>query len=557
MTRGGQRFARLRWSASAAQRRFGMGVSRVARAMLPFGRMKLKSFLFAPPDLRTSDPTIAADIYAGQFVFAGRVVDARGRSPFDIVPPSLGWADTLNGFGWLRHLQAANTSLARENGRTLIRDFMARPMSPAALRPFVVCRRLMALLSQSPLVLDGADHAFYSQYLELVSTDARRLRNAVDLSDNPLVRLNAAVAMTTLGLCAEGAERLVTRAGKELGEQLDDQILLDGGHVSRNPRVLIDLLLDLLPLRSTYAARGLEAPAGLISAIDRIVPHLKMLRHPDGSIALFNGMGLSQIDALATIFASHDSGGRAATEAPYSGYQRIEAGQAVLIAETGPPPPFAASTEAMAGCLSFEFSHGRQRIIVNCGIPRQVEREVPIELKSTAAHSATTFADTSSGRFMTHHGETRIISGPHVVTVQRSTRADGEGLSMTHDGYRDQFGIGLARSVVLSPDGFSLSGREAIEGSANGSVADAALVTRFHLHPSMQAKLQTDGSIFLTSDRGPSWRFSCEDADMQLAESVFFAAIDGTRRTMQIVLTADDITRPVAWTLRRQTPAQG
>lgn len=553
----GQTWAQVRWSVGASRRKLVTALFRAGRSLTWVGGRRLRNFLFAPPDLRTADPTIAADIYSGQFVFAGRLVDAGGRSPFDIVPPSRSWAETLNGFGWLRHLHAANTALARENGRALVLDFLARPPSEAATRPLVVSRRIMALLSQSPLLLDGADHDFYACYLELVSRDIRRLRDAVNLSDDPLVRLNAAIALTTLGVCAEGAERLLARSGRELGEQLDEQILSDGGHVSRNPRVLIDLLLDLLPLRSTYAARGLEAPAGLISAIDRIVPHLKMLRHPDGSIALFNGMGVSEVDALATIFASHDSGGRAATEAPYSGYQRLEAGQSVLIAETGPSPPFAASGEAMAGCLSFEFSHGRQRIFVNCGVPRQIAADVPVELKATAAHNATVIGQVSSCHFIARNGETRIAIGPSHVTVQRTTDPDGESLALTHDGYKGRFGVGLLRTLHLGADGFSLSGNEALDGKLESLPSSAARMTRFHLHPSMQAMALSDGAILLKAANGISWRFECTGADLQLDDSVFFAAIDGTRRTTQLVLTARDMEQPVGWALRRQTPETG
>jgi uncharacterized heparinase superfamily protein len=456
--------------------------------------------------------------------------------------------------GGPRHLQAANTPLARENARALVRDFMSRPVPDAAGRPHVISRRLMAFLSQSPLVLDGADHAFYTQYLKLVRLDVQRLREAVDLSDDPLVSLSADIVLATLGLCAEGAERLVARAGRQLGERLDEQILPDGGHVSRNPRVLIDLLFDLLPLRSTFAARGLEAPAGLIAAIDRIVPHLKMLRHPDGSIALFNGMGVSQVDALATIFASHDSGGRAATEAPYSGYQRLEAAQSVVIAETGPHPSFAASADALAGCLSFEFSHGRQRIFVNCGIPRQTVGHVPVELKSTAAHNATTFADTSSCTFLTRGDVTRVISGPKVVSVQRSTGALDETLLASHDGYRD-FGLLLSRKLTLSADGTTLSGEETCSTASDSTTPTGALVTRFHLHPLVQATRQTDGSILLNGNRGPSWLFVCDGAACEIDQSVFFASIDGTRRTLQIVLTANDIRTPVTWRLLKQAVA--
>ncbi|MDP4360977.1 hypothetical protein QR510_30570, partial [Escherichia coli] len=38
--------------------------------------------LIAPQDLRTTDATRAAEIYAGRFVFAGKIVTCHGRSIF-------------------------------------------------------------------------------------------------------------------------------------------------------------------------------------------------------------------------------------------------------------------------------------------------------------------------------------------------------------------------------------------------------------------------------------------------------------------------------------------
>ncbi len=52
-------------------------------------------------------PTRAAEIYAGRFVFAGKIVTCHGRSVFDLEPPSEDWEVALLGFGWLRHLRAA------------------------------------------------------------------------------------------------------------------------------------------------------------------------------------------------------------------------------------------------------------------------------------------------------------------------------------------------------------------------------------------------------------------------------------------------------------------
>ena len=62
--------------------------------------------IIAPHDLRTADATRAAEIYAGRFVFAGKIVTCHGRSIFDLEPPSEDWEVVLPGFGWLRHLRA-------------------------------------------------------------------------------------------------------------------------------------------------------------------------------------------------------------------------------------------------------------------------------------------------------------------------------------------------------------------------------------------------------------------------------------------------------------------
>src|SRR5690554_6717770 len=60
--------------------------------------------LIAPQDIRTADPTVAADIYAGIFAFSGEVMETAGLSPFEVPAPSADWARALHGFGWLRHL---------------------------------------------------------------------------------------------------------------------------------------------------------------------------------------------------------------------------------------------------------------------------------------------------------------------------------------------------------------------------------------------------------------------------------------------------------------------
>ena len=152
-------------------RLYGLALREAGRCLRIGGRQLLRlgtprrrapeRLLIVPPDLRTSDATIANDIYAGYFVFGGRAVATGGRSPFSLEAPSRTWAEILYGFGWLRHLRAADTALARANARALVAEYLAHPPDPASRRAEVTARRVMTYLSQSPLILDGADHAFY------------------------------------------------------------------------------------------------------------------------------------------------------------------------------------------------------------------------------------------------------------------------------------------------------------------------------------------------------------------------------------------------------------
>ena len=87
------------------------------RALKPSSGKTPERLIMAPQDLRTSDPTVAAEIYAGHLKFAGKLLETHGRSPFEMPSPSPAFEAELHGFSWLRHLRAAETMLAKTNGR--------------------------------------------------------------------------------------------------------------------------------------------------------------------------------------------------------------------------------------------------------------------------------------------------------------------------------------------------------------------------------------------------------------------------------------------------------
>ena len=528
--------------------------------------------IIAPQDLRTSDPTVANDIYSGHFVFAGRAVATRGRSPFACDPPSQAWGEALYGFGWLRDLRAADTALARANARALVTDFIAGGGDRRLARDTaVLARRLISFLSQSPLILEGADHAFYARFVRVIGRAVRDLEADLKGGALPYQRLQATIALGFAGLCCDGYAGLLRRSTRALTRELDRQILADGGHLSRNPRLLMDLLLDLLPLRQAYASRGIEAPEALVRAIDRMLPHLRLLRLGDGTLARFNGMGVTPAGHLATLLMYEGAPGQAMRRAPHSGYERLTAGTAILVADVGSIPPLLHSAEAHAGCLSFEFCSGPHSIIVNCGAPlRSMPASQPARM--TAAHSTAAIADASSCRFLEVQGRAPerwirawllrrigpvILEGPAGVTVERGENSGTLTLRARHDAYAPAFRSSHERRWGLAAAGERLEGEDVFARTEGDESALTAAV-RFHLAPGIRtSRAEPAGPITLTLPNREVWQFRAE-GEMGLEESVYFAATEGARRIEQIVLRVPvSGTTRIGWHFERLVGAPG
>ncbi len=531
----------------------------------PFSFGKADRIVIAPQDLRTSDATRASEIYAGRFAFAGKVVSCDSRSPFEMTPPSEDWAAALFGFGWLRHLRAADSGITRANARALVDEWITLNSShdPIAWRPDVVARRVVSWLSQAPLVLDDADARFYRRFLRSLTRQVRHLRHTVWQARDGVPRLQAAIALNYAALCMARQHRHIRAATKRLSDELTRQILPDGGHISRNPGALIELLVDLLPLRTAFTARNIVPPPALLNAIDRMMPMLRFFRHGDGNFALFNGMSATPSDLLATLLAYDDTHGAPMANMPHTGFQRLDAGQTTLIIDTGPPPPAGVSHDAHAGCLSFELSSGISRIVTNCGMPTTGRDNWRPFARGTPAHSTLTYHDTSSCQFVEMSAMKRllhgapVISGPVEVESYREIVQNGTLLTTSHDGYMAKFGAIHRRVLMVANDGARIDGEDSLSppqgARLKGSDADFAL--RFHLHPAVKASRLSDArGVMLVLPNRDVWTFEALDDKVDLEDSVFLAGNDGPRRTAQIVIRQDARQAPsIRWSFVRST----
>ena len=546
-------------------------------ASLSYPGTRAEQLLLAPQELRTADPSFATELYNGHFGLAGKLAEVDTESPFEIDPPSEGWARELYGFGCLRHLRAAGSELSREQAKVLVNDFIAlkRSLPGLAWQPEIMGRRVISWLSNSVLVLDTGEPQAYETFLRALSSQLRYLSASYRDAPDGVPRLVSLMALVYAGLCIAEQQAVVERYTRPLCKELERQILPDGGHISRNPEALVELLLDLLPLKQCFVARDRPPPKELTDSIERIMPMLRFFRTCDGTLTRFNGAGPTPTDALATALAYDDVKGAPVRYAANSAYARLECGSTLFICDIGPTPAASLSMTAHAGFLSFEMSSGNAPMIVNCGTPSVDHDEWRPFSRSTPAHSTLTFEDVSSGEFGTSGTNGALptvdapLLGPANAQATLSDQVDSTDnirIRGSHDGYLERFGVTHARQMLIAPNGLLISAEDKLSAPQGLKSPDENLIAgdyavRFHLHPSVRAELGSDGqSVELRLKNGEAWRITSNAPETTLEQSFFLADARGPQPTSQVVLggfigEASEVR--IVWNIERKGEAGG
>jgi len=531
--------------------RFGMaGVAdaslrRLKRLAPPLAVFKATGFGLALPVLQRGNPDLAADIYRGRFVFEDEVGEVEGGSVFDRRGASEAWLCSLHGFAWLQHLQAGGRELSRVQARAFVTDWLAarRSHPPVAFKVGVAGRRVISWLRHALFLVRGCSPEFQAVFLAGLTAETRALARNLLTEPNGSARLTGALALAHASLGLEGLESLRASALARLVFELEGQILPDGGHRSRSPEQLLDLLIDLEPVRMALEAANIEVPADLNAASERMLPMLRFFTHADGGLATFNGVRDSGVGKVKAVLEADTVQGRPLNHAVHSGYCRLSQGSAVAIADVGRPPAPGLNSRAGAGPLSFEFSDGGSRLVVNCGTPASGD-EWTRAASLTAAHSTVCLGDQDACAIIDNRLSRKVFGtpallGPRGIQAKVDILSGGSFLEARHDGYVDRYGIAVERRLWLPAGGGELRGEDRFLADLSHArdVAAVDFAIRFHLHPSVKATLSKGhASVMLMLADRMGWRFSARGGDLSLEDSVYLTSHATPRRTQQIVI---------------------
>jgi uncharacterized heparinase superfamily protein len=518
---------------------------------------------------------------AGNFLFAGHVIEAPDTSLWQLGVADPALDDELHGFTWLDDLAAAGDAKARAVAQDWTEEWIARygRGRGAGWTPDNTGRRLIRWINHALFVLQPKDKDWSDAFYRSLGQQTVFLSRRWQAAPPGVPRFEALAGLIYAGLALIGMDGLVTPAITALSKECDGQIDGRGGIASRNPEELLEVFTLLTWTSSALAEVGKIPPKPILGAIERIAPTLRALRHSDGGLARFHGGGRGIEGRLDQALAS--SGVRTPPgEGLAMGYARLSAGRTSLIMDVAPPPSGPGQGLGHASTLALEITSGRRAMVVNCGAGTPFGTDWAQAGRATASHSVLELEGYSSSRFAAVKGRRAaqntgpLTEIPQDVRMRQTADDGGIGLIAGHDGYVKTHGLTHVRTIELSKDGRSVAGDDTIAtiSEADNQVFDQALDReklqgvpfhiRFHLHPDVDARLDLNGTaVSMALRSGEIWVFRHDAiARLSLDPSVYLQ--QGRlrpRACKQIVLSgrATEYATRIRWTLAKaqDTPA--
>ena len=541
---------------SAVVRKLARG-SLISRLVRP-GRKPLR-LVAVPRDHVQGDRRRGDALLSGNFTWGSETLPLADLD-FAAVGTGTPLADQLQGFSWLRDLAAA---ASREKGARLAEAIAGRWLLAhgtrvdSAWRPDLWGERILFWTAYAPYILSSSDAGYRSALLNTLARGARFLEANADRAPAGLRRVTAWAGVVAASLLVQSEVSRVARAEAGLGRALGSAQFDDGGLVSRTPYEQALLVDRLALLRSAYFAAKHTPPEGFEAASAAALSALHGILLGDGAMSSWQGGNSGEPERLTALVEGCGLRARPLRQPRGWGFHRLSALGTVVVMDAAPPPPPKAAPTGCASTLAFELSDGPQRLIVNCGGPAPLGGEMAAELatalRTTAAHSTVTVADTNSTAILP---DGSLGKGVSDIVVERTEDNDSSRIDARHDGYARAFGLIHRRTLSLGNDGKELRGTDELAAKGRRRKDGTPFAIRFHLAHGIEPTITADGmGAILRSPGAPPWNFRSRGAAIGVEESLMVDGRGIPHRTMQLVINGEAAASgaEVQWQFRRSS----
>jgi len=422
------------------------------------------------------------DIYAGRLLLDGKFVISNHVisltdlwMPRDVDETVL---TDLHSFAWLRDLRALGDNSARRLARQLITNWIDRNQDWQAYpwQVGITGHRIATWIALYDFFCSSADENFRALFFREITRQVRHLAYAWKGAPTPLERLYALKGLIYAAIAFPGENHHLALLLPRLEKEIKAQILPDGGYVSRCPQTHLTVLCDLIDIRAMLRLIHQDIPTFLQNAIHKIAPVVRLFRHGDGRLATFGGVTQVSPAVIDMALFLADVRGRPPERTSHLGFERCVNKSSLILLNVGTKitNPQSSITEEGTGTLNFEWSIGRDRLILQGDLILQTQEGKPFAIPDSL--------------------------DPKSVQLHR---ANQKGHTLLDASYNQPDGLSFShrRQLYLGEKQPSLRGEDTIQGPCN-----AIYGIRFILDREIEASLSPGkrGVIIRMPDRGKS-----------------------------------------------------
>lgn len=457
------------------------------------------------------DAEVASSLAEGRFEHLGRGVRVGKERPdwhLGARHAERLWIVTLHYHGWAEALAraVATGGEAGSQAVTLFRHYVADWIERCSLgrsgsrelawNPYAVATRIGHWVRSVQVAGDelfASDEKFYDRFLASLWKQAAFLSDHLewDLRANHLLRDIVGLAMAGRFFAGGDARRWLRRADRVARQQMEEQILADGGHFERSAKYHLEAMDDLHHL--ALLSRDERVSRKLRTAWSAASEWAAWMRHPDGDVVLLNDGGLVGSTTVERLLGRGTSIDAEVDLSPRRGGRLFsETGIAVwhgdpwsVFFDCAAPGPEVQPGHGHADNLTLECSYGGRRLVVdpgNYGYDDDSRRRYD---RGTKSHNTLCIDDTDSSEVWSVF---RLGRRARPVGLEATVGADSMAIRCGHDGYRHLPGRPLHWRLLEVGERRSLSLVDRVEGRGEHGITGGLL-----LAPGWRAEVRPGG----------------------------------------------------------------
>jgi len=319
---------------------------------------------------------------------------------------------------------------------------------------------------------------------------------------------------------------------RKTGEQLTDRILSeqiheDGMHFELSPAYHCQVFADLMECYQVVESRKLKKR--LANTLPKMAQVVVDFTHPDGLISLFNDSGLhmayspGECMRVFQVLTGTSSSPNKHIIYPDAGYYGFRNNKHCVFLDCGPLASDWLPAHGHGDALSFEWSVGGRRIIIDPGVYEYDAGARRDYSRATSSNNTVTLDNADQSEFWKSF---RVGRRARITRCEVNHSDSGIEVVGAHDGYKRMPGSPVhCRRFVIADDHILI--HDEIEGG-NSQTA----IARLMLHPDCETQQITSNRILCTSDD------VCVEisssSPVRIAESMCFLDFGIEHRTQQL-----------------------